>query len=303
MIGSNKTGWVIVAVILIMIMLQTQQEQKTTSIIPDYKPTVGMGQGGNELSGLKQELVISESAKKQASSDINRISGASVSVDFGMLVNKRLLGDGGNTATNAVENTHILDLQNITNPQYETVAFAITLSGQIRNTEPLCAEFTLFRPDGTTKKAFGQSCIGTPQSQNWEWWTWVKLGSVWTGPPHDILTTGPHKLTTNIVSGQTVSGSYDLFFDVIDSNPFVCNAGQKACDVYQGSTWTTECRNNAWVRVEACSEACFSGACTIPDCSSHKSGAVNSINAWISSPTSTNRGNALNAISKWAAAC
>ena len=302
---NTKTYFIIGILVLIIIALQPQ-EQKMTQLNRIQNPTVAAGQGGSgDFDAQKQALLISPAEpKKQANlpSDINRINGASASVEFGPLVNRRPLGDAGNAGTNTVTNTRILDLQEITSPGEETVAVVLTLSGKIVNTETLCMESTLFRPDGSTKKAAGQSCEGTPQSHDWEWFDWIKVGSVWTGKPYDILTTGQHKMKLDIVSGSPVSGSYEFFFDVTGVE-FVCNQGEKACDIYQGSTWTTECKDNKWVRIQACPEACFLGACLLPDCSQLQSSASNSINSWKSNPSSSNKGNAVTSINRWATNC
>jgi len=146
--------------------------------------------------------------------DVNRINGAAVSLEFGPLITRLPLGDGGAYGTNFVNDTRTLDLNQITDPTMETVALRFRLTGRIENPEPLCAIFSTERPDGSLIVTANQSCIGTPQDSNFEWWNWVGLGAVWTGKPQDINMPGLYKTTVTIVSGQVITGHYDFFFEV-----------------------------------------------------------------------------------------
>lgn len=183
--------------------------------------------------------------------DYNAVVGGSVSIQFGPLIERLPLGDGGSVYTNKISNSRSMDINAITDLTHETVGLILTVSGKIVNPEPICAEFDLKKPDGSVLHTPGTSCIGIPGDYGYEWWNWIAVGGVWSGPPYDITMPGIYELTINFVSGRVVYGLYKLYFEITGEvppppGPHPRTEWLTLNSIPQGASVSTKLDDNLW---------------------------------------------------------
>lgn len=146
--------------------------------------------------------------------DVNKISGASVSVEFGLFDTPHVPSEVIDVANYKFTPMRRFKITDVSDVSKQMFALRFTLSGQIRNSAPLCYKILWTAPNGAKQTDSG-GCHPPPQTAGYEWWNWIKYGMRLGGinPPIPL---GVYSIVIQFATGNVVSGTYQFFFEVYD---------------------------------------------------------------------------------------
>lgn len=191
----------------------------TTVSVGDYDTVVIARSGANLSGGVLFEITEQNQVEITLPGDNSNFTGLPVkAVIFGLLDPPTPLGEGGVAGQDVIIPTRILNIDDIRDTTQEILAATIRFeNGAIVNTEEMCMEWSLLRPDGSILTTpIGIGCLDPSPEGGW---TSITYGIRYNGIGGDLAGIGTYRLRVTVVSGNVGTGHYDLYFAVIGEIP------------------------------------------------------------------------------------